>query len=124
MPVNRDFDPESGIMTVTVAGAILLSDAIEVTEGMYRDPRFQEPTRVLWDLREGSFNWEATELRQYANYVLRSRAPGRGRAAVLTLSTLEFGLSRMYEAYAEGTTVEIRIWRSYDEARNWLLEEF
>ena len=124
MPVTSCWDPESGIVTLKVEGTIVLSQAIEVTEEMYRDPRFQEPTRVLWDLRGGSFDWETSELLEFASFVERSRAVGRGRAAVLAPSDLEFGLSRIYQAYSEDSPVEVRVWRDYDEAWSWLLEEF
>ncbi len=124
MPVTSSIDPESGIATLTVSGDVPLNEAIEVTEGLYRDPRFQEPTRVLWDLREGSFNWEASEIRIFADFVKRSRGSGRGRAAILTPSTVEFGQGRMLEVYTEDTSVEVRVWRGHAEARNWLLEEF
>jgi hypothetical protein len=124
MPVTSSFDPEKKIATLSVSGTIVLSEAIEVTEGLYRDPSFQEPTRVLWDLREGRFKWTTDEIKTFADFVQRGRGPGRGRAAILTYTDLEFGQGQMLRVYTEDTSVEVKVWRDYTEARNWLLEEF
>ena len=48
--------------------------------------------------------------------------PAPGRCAVLAGSDVVFGLLRMYEAYSDGSPVEVRAFRDAAEARAWVDE--
>ncbi|MCW8956944.1 MAG: hypothetical protein OQL09_08680 [Gammaproteobacteria bacterium] len=73
----------------------------------------------LWDLSNGIFDLTETELRELAEYG-KSSFLLPSKVAIVAPKNLEFGLSRMYEAYREEGLVKHRVFRTEQEARAWL----
>jgi len=42
------------------------------------------------------------------------------KSALVTARNVDFGLSRMYEAYGHGLPLTVRVFRNIDKAREWL----
>ncbi len=79
---------------------------------------------VLWDLREAS-NIGGSSTAKAESITSRMKdipvLPG-GKAAFVFASETDFGMGRMYEAYAkmENLSFELAMFRSISEAETWL----
>jgi hypothetical protein len=85
------------------------------------------PTRlVIWDIGGGTLRkLSASDLKMIiarAKPYTGSRAGGR--TAIVCTNEVDFGLSRMFEAFAESYEIpfEIRVFRDREKARAWLDE--
>jgi hypothetical protein len=75
------------------------------------------------DFREVEVTRTGAEVRTVAAGTKRFNEFMRGgRLAVVATQQASFGLARMYEALIEARSLEVRVFRDYDEARSWALE--
>ena len=123
MSISLRFDA-GGIAHLTVEGEIALDEAIDSMRELYEETRYTEPTRLLWDLRAARFTLSNTEIEMFADFIRTNRTQGRGRAAVVATEDLSFGLSQMYGLKTYDIPVDVEAFRDFDDAINWLKEEF
>ncbi len=123
MSITLGFDEER-VARLTVKGELMLDEAIASVSELYEDSRFTEPTRLLWDLQSARANWSDTEIDKFVDFIRKNRTQGRGRAAVVAIDDLSFGLSRIYEFKSYDVSVEVQVFRDLDDAIIWLKEEF
>ncbi|HEX3037268.1 MAG TPA: hypothetical protein VHT73_19460 [Thermodesulfobacteriota bacterium] len=121
--ITRLFEVENDLTAFTVVGEVdveqMLSQIISFLTG--------EPTQlVLWDITVGSL--ERISSNDVQMIVERAkpfsdRRKG-GRTAIVCLRDLEYGISRMFQNFADIMQVpfEINVFRNLEKAREWLNE--
>lgn len=102
------------------AGNMTLEEMTSAARDLFADRRYVEPIRVIWDLRGGRFDWSAERIKDFRQFILDHRPPGRGRVAAVASGDLTFALARMYEALSSEVPVELMVFRDVDEARAWV----
>lgn len=113
--VEYRFDPERGLLVVTVSGVVGDAD--------FEDAKFPDVppgTIELLDLsRAERTEISSGEIRRIAQRDLSW--PDRiSRMAIVATSDVAFGLARMYQTLCDGMKTEVRIFRSRPEAEDWL----
>lgn len=86
----------------------------------------REPTlHVLWDFSAADLSrvtiGEIEQLAKAVNTIAHSRLGGK--SAIVSPQDISFGLSRVYQAFAEtggSSTAETRVFRSEQEALEWM----
>ncbi len=111
---------KNAVFTLVASGELTISEAKEGARAVYADPRFVEPTRVIWDLRDTRVGWKSEEVKGFSEFILGNRGSGRGKVAVVASSNLEFGLARMFEVMSQRAPMEMMVFRDADEARDWI----
>jgi len=123
--ITSTLEAESDLTVVTVVGKVdaeqIASQIISFLAG--------EPTQlVLWDIREGSLvSLSSNDLQMIvkrgAQFADRRRG---GRTAIVCSKDLDYGLSRMFQAFAslQHIPFEIDVFRNLEEAREWLNENW
>ena len=85
---------------------------------------FPPGASILWDARGCSLgNLNARTMSKLVDlFRSQSEKRGKGKAAVVVGKELDFGLTRMFEmAYQDKISFQIRIFRSVEEADQWLV---
>jgi len=118
MPISAKLDRAAGIWELTTGDSVSLQEIVDLTlENDWEGHRL-----LLWDLRairEAPQSIE--ELRQAAEFVRTTREIfGDGRVAILVTSDLDFGLARLFQAFADGSGIAYEVFRDYDAARAWV----
>jgi len=83
------------------------------------------PTKkVLWDLMEASTgSLLPDQLNQIANLSLENEDVMKGgKTAVVAPQDIEFGLARTFEAYTAGEQRDLMVFRTHEEAIEWIEE--
>ncbi len=121
MSMSCRIDPELGIVYTTLIGKVSTPEVIETLRRVIDSPDYRPGLDGLVDLRESRHAPKSDEIREVASIMVNHHEQiGHSRSALVVASDLGYGLARMYQAIAEGSSIETHIFRDMDEARHWL----
>lgn len=124
MSIEFHGDPETGILTFSAAGVCSMEEFVTTVERAQGTPAYWPGVSILWDCREldGSI-MDDDAMREIVTFDEKHAGKrGRGRPAFVCSRDLEFGLLRMFQAFADRLPTEFRVFRDYEEATAWLLQ--
>ena len=118
MPIGLDWDDRGRVWTFRTGATF---DLAEIARLVQRTD-WKDAEAFLWDMR-GLVQGPDTspEIRETAAMVRRRPDPWSGsRVAILVDRDLDYGIARMFKAYADGVDIRYRIFRDESDARAWL----
>ena len=114
-------DREKDLTVISFAGEITGHEIIAEMEEYYSG---RTTTMVIWEFSRVKGPGLSTEELQAVAAAGRKYSEVRrgGKSAIVASEDLMYGLSRMYEAFTEmdGHPVKNKVFRSMEEARQWL----
>lgn len=118
MPVRFDYHPAQNLLLGRAWGRLTAADLLD-----YALPDYPVGTPELLDLREVEESELAgADIRRVAER--ERQGPNRiSKMAILTTSTLGYGLSRMFQLLADDTDYEIHVFTELVEALKWIERE-
>jgi hypothetical protein len=119
MPYSSIFDPVTGVIFSVGSGRVTGDELLRELAAISRDPQFRSDMRMLVDLTAANrIELSAEKLEMIAT---ASPFSAESRQAFVVRRDLDFGLARMYAAYAEMRKKgEVQVFRSGTEALKWL----
>lgn len=122
MPITWDIDERAKLVTVRVVGPLTLDGARQALTELYAEPSYRPPMVDLWDLRAAEIDRGPGDVEAFVRFIQANRGErGTDQTALVVASTADFGISRMYQAYAEvSLPISIRTFTQIDEAYAWL----
>jgi hypothetical protein len=127
MPIVTTIDRERNITVQTASGNLTYEELVQTLESFYRNR--DAPENVLWDGRQASLTGlSAAQLKQLGVYTKKFQQEGisvkGGKRAHLAPASVDYGLARMIGSFkdllAEDIKFEVRTFRTYQEAIDWL----
>jgi len=121
-----DITTEGNLLIATVIGVLIAEEVMAVIKEYYANRIVRD---VIWDLTHCSLrSLPKTDVQLLARVSKESVARGAregGKTAFVVNSTVDYGLMRMYSSIAEkvGVPVEYNMFRTIEDARNWLERE-
>jgi hypothetical protein len=122
MPVEFRYDREKEVLFGTMTSPLMPEEIEAALKDITRSDQFPPDTNVLWDMRKVDFsaldrNFEESLIN------IQKKFPERGRARVAWIAAEDhaFAMGRMYEALAHDLPRQMRVFRSYTKAEDWLL---
>ena len=121
MPVTYRIDPDAKLIRTRCMGEVTFTEVADHFRELERDPACGEDFDVVLDLSEVSSIPTPGQLRAVTIEIerLQPKIPFRACAVVANTDVL-FGMSRMFEAFAEERFRAIRVFRTVEEAEGWL----
>ena len=121
MPHRITFVPELEVVVGRFSGSISLAELENALDEVAREPWFHSRLKLIADFRGCSTAMTGNEVHTFAGYARRADlAWGDTRWAVLASSDLIYGLSRIYMAITAGYQVQTHVFRTAQEADDWL----
>ncbi len=124
MPVKTVIDVDQNLVLHLITDSFRMTDIEPAWKAMLADPQFRPEMNVLWDFRKGTHALEfSTDDIQNIVSMTANHIKQRGasyRLALLATKDLFFGLSKMFAAYGDEIPIDIHVFRSMDEALDWL----
>ena len=121
MSYEISVDDAANLVRVTLHGVIRIQEALRILDDLTVDGSFTT-NRRLWDLGDCVLDLSPEDLEQIAT-IGKTRDLPRTKGAILANDDLNFGLSRLHEAYRESENIDVRVCRSEQEALTWLAED-
>jgi len=117
--ITVKFEPENDLTIFTVKGDLSADEILKYSS--------EYSTKyVLWDATGGSVRKiQTVDFRRIAVEMKKhSQNRAGGKTALVGKFNIDFGLSRMYEAFAgiEEIPITYKTFRNYDDALRWLNE--
>ncbi|MBN2369343.1 MAG: hypothetical protein JXO72_02530 [Vicinamibacteria bacterium] len=122
--IRSSVDRGKGITVHTCTGKLTAQDILDEIKSFYEG----DPTPCdIWDFEQADASGVTAADVECISRIAQSYLPLSwiGRTALVSTGSLTYGLSRMYEAYAEiaSTGVEVRVFKTSAEAESWLAQE-
>jgi len=124
MPVKTVIDIEQNLVVHVITESFRMTDIEPAWKAMLADPQFEAGMNVLWDFSKGThaIEFSTSDIQNIVTMTaghIKQRG-ARYRLALLATQDLFFGLSKMFEAYGDEIPIEIHVFRSMEEALDWL----
>lgn len=123
MPVSAAVDPTQHVVTLHFTGTTSFEQWKTTMDELLANPAYQPGMCVVSDHREAADIPSPEFVRAKVDW-LEAHAdafPGCGWA-IIARDLADYGMSRMAEMLIERTSVSLRAFRDYREARDWLAE--
>jgi hypothetical protein len=119
MLLAYEVDPVRRIATVTLTGDLVDEDFVEIYDRLRSDRILEPDFALLLDLRQArGTNITASGVHTLARLPLLFSP--RSRRAVVVPSSLGFAMARMYQFWRGEEGRSVRIFRDFDEAKDWV----
>jgi hypothetical protein len=113
-----------GIIRTRCVGDVTLDEVIDHFRVLERDPDCPDRLDVLLDLTEMGSVPRSDQLRAVSREIGRIQDRVRfGACAIVACTDVLFGMSRMFEVFAQERFRETCVFRAVDEAEAWLHSE-
>ena len=121
MPVTYQIDAENATIRTRCVGDVTLEEVIHHFHQLALDPDCPGRLGVLLDLSEETTIPKSNELRAVACAIGKVRTRVQfGACAIVAPRDALYGMLRVFEVFAENLFSETRVFRSLDEAEQWL----
>jgi hypothetical protein len=116
------FDAGRRIVTITMSGKLSRDFVFAAFDEAVADTRYEPGMTRLWDFRDADLSDLPTStIASMAKYSRKFSPEIRQvRVAFVVSRDLEFGLTRMFQAFTPDDAATVRVFRVYDEAVSWL----
>ena len=123
MPIETKYDSTIDVIVMRATGKITYDDISDLAENIVAHPEIRMNINQLFNITDGEFDLSSNEIERIAqDYLSISELLGHERRFAIAVSRdVDYGMMRQYEVFFQaGPGVEIRGFRSLDEARQWL----
>ena len=118
MTIRYDVNTDQKIIITYASGDITLDDMREHMLMVQNHPDIEPDYSHIFDLREaGEIDIKTNDVKQLADF---SYFNEQSKRAIVASSDLFYGMSRMYEIFKQDASVNIRVFRTYEEAKEWV----
>jgi hypothetical protein len=124
MPVLYEIDRANGLIRTRCVGNVQFPEIVAHFETLVNDPDCPERLDVLLDLTQQTTLPDSEKLRGVTHEIAKIRDRVRFDACAIVAPTdALFGLLRMFEVFAQEQFRATRVFRTEDEAEQWLMAE-
>ncbi|HET9293409.1 MAG TPA: hypothetical protein VFO06_03880 [Gemmatimonadales bacterium] len=121
MPVTYRIDASRNLIHTTCTGMVTLQEVLDHFAVLMQDPNRSHGLDVLLDLTQIDSVPTSDELRIVTSQIAHIRpAIEFGRCAVAASREAMYGMSRMFEVYAEDHFTKVQAFRTLEQAAGWL----
>ncbi|MGE0042474.1 MAG: hypothetical protein AB7H88_08415 [Vicinamibacterales bacterium] len=117
-----EFPDDGAYVLIVVSATASLRDFVDALHEYQQRPEFRAGMDALWDLTDAALDISADQVREaVAVYgeLLEERGTGH-RVAYVVAREVDYGVLRMYEAYAGGLPYTTGVFKTLADARAFL----
>jgi hypothetical protein len=121
--IHFHFPADIDAAVFEVAGEFSVADYLDAMDRFMRSEGFYPGINSIWDVRQAVTDAITGEDLQVIAEHIKKIASKRGpkwKVAIVVGSDLNYGLSRMFQAYTGSSPGEAQVFRSIEEAEAWI----
>jgi hypothetical protein len=122
MPVTYDIDPETGVVHTRCAGYVTFDEVLAHFRELENDESLPDRVDVLLDLTLAESAPDSQQIRSIAGEVERLRSKlSWGACAIVAPADVLYGMTRMFQVFAEDFFTTSSVFREREKADRWLV---
>jgi hypothetical protein len=119
MPYTLNFDPDHDVVLGTGTGTLGYLEALEAAVSTWEHREWKGKS-IVWDFRNAHFEMTGNSVREFADFVTKHQPLSRPpRVALVVGNEFNFGMARMFEAFREDLSTEVRVFHDYQDGVAW-----
>lgn len=124
MPITSHRDSFQDLTTFVCYGDLSFYEIVVAMKCFYEGIDALPTKKLLWDLRYASIaSLSVDQISNIASLSIEYEDMMKGGKIALVASTdIDFGLARIYEAHTAGLHRNLMVFRTYEEATEWIEE--
>ena len=123
MPISYSIDTQRNVILEVWVGDVFADDLAEYWRAYLANPNVLDIRRTLVDLRQSTIHFSGEDLARLITEIVNPTLQGRNWiTAIIVEGESQFGVSRQYQVFAERYSRDA-IFREYDQALQWLLQQ-
>src|SRR5437588_12194694 len=123
MPITYHIDSVARLLSVVAEGKLEQEERLNMIRTWISDPAYEPGLKTLYDVSACTSTPTLQELRQIIAFVQVNVATiGRKKLAVVTGAPILFGVARQFQALADSSPLEVRVFADRAGAQLWLAE--
>ena len=124
MSVEFRIDKDRKLVLGTLKGEVNAEAILAGLEGMVENEDYNPGFNGITDLREMKWESNQVDLRRIVHFLIEHRKKiGKSRSAVVVSDDRAYGMSRMFKVFSSQSSINLRVFRDYDEAERWVLDK-
>ena len=126
MAIEVEIDKRAGVAVMRVRKSPSRNEARSALDELLAHPNYTPGMNVIAVLEEGSVaRFTSPSVQAIADHAMarRERLGSNYRLALVVSSTVDFGVSRMYEAWSQHLPREVELFHSLADAYEWVSAE-
>lgn len=121
MAFKHEFDPEKGIVRITVDGPVTIEDVLRDVGRTFVNSPFPGCTSFLIDSSSTTYDFWFKDAEKLVQFLESNHPPVEGcKWAIVAPSDGNFGIARMFEGLSYKVGIETGVFRDETSARDWL----
>ncbi|MFC1828737.1 hypothetical protein ACFL0O_03890 [Thermodesulfobacteriota bacterium] len=121
--ISFHFETDVNAAVFEVVGEFSVANYLEVMERFMHSDGFYPGIDAIWDVRQAVTDALTAEdiqsIAEHTRKIAATRGP-KWKVAIIVGTDADYGMSRMYQAYAGSTPTEVMVFRSMSDARTWI----
>lgn len=121
--ITSNIIPEKELSIFSIEGSASRDELLDIVSGIKPEQRTRH---IIWDATAGTVETIGKDdLRSIASFLKAGHGMrAGGKTALVGPEDLDYGIGRMFQAYAilENLAVEYRLFRTLDDAMDWIEE--
>lgn len=121
MPITYRIDHDKNVIFETWTGSICAADLQAYWKDYLADPEVMEIRRTIVDLRAAIMDFNGNELRSLVQSIVKPALGGKEWTTALVVlgGSVEFGVSRQYQVFAESYSKD-SVFETIADAEKWI----
>jgi len=121
MPVTFRIDTEAGIVFTVIEGPLDTDELLRELAAMIQHPDFKPGMSGITDLRNSEMDTFTDDVQRVAEFFISHKEQvGVSRSAIVLSGFVTYGMARMFQAFADESSLDTRIFQDMDEALEWI----
>ena len=121
MPITFKIDNKAGIVYTTIDGDVGTDEILDGLKGILTHPDFRPGLNGIADLRNSNLHSFSADVKRIANLLIEYAGKiGPSKTAILVSTNVTFGMTRMFQTFAEKSSIQTEIFQDLKDALQWL----
>ena len=121
MAIEYQLDSENKFLLIKISGVLDFELLTGAAEKLMTSSEFPSDINTIYDMSKMDFSNITTEFEEKVVQLRQQLDRGNAKIACVTPSDVGFGMGRMYEVLSGNLPQQVRVFRTLEEAKDWIL---